>query len=148
MGVYAQNDQLIGSGIFNDGKAAVTIWGDDGQTEIKEGAESNELLHFKHYDVRTGRVSEIELDNLVDGIKGTELSSVTYNPNKFIVAKAQIEIMNDDLGFMVRPNPFSDDLAIEFNLQSESSNVRVEVYNLSGSSISTLFDDLLERWCE
>ena len=45
--------------------------------------------------------------------------------------------------FTTSPNPFFDEVNIEFNLPS-SNKVRLEVYDLSGSHISTLFDGRLD----
>jgi hypothetical protein len=46
---------------------------------------------------------------------------------------------NDVASLQASPNPFTDKLNIEFSLAS-ASRVRVEIFNVSGQRITTLFD--------
>ncbi|MBX3043383.1 MAG: T9SS type A sorting domain-containing protein [Ignavibacteriae bacterium] len=138
IGIYSENDVLIGSGIFFDGKAAVTIWGDNPQTPETDGAKANYELRMKNYDVNTGRISEVEISELTDIISGDGYSQLTYKRDALILAKAKVESQGSDLSLSVRPNPFSDELAIEFNLMNEEE-VSVRVYDVSGGLVRSLY---------
>ena len=138
IGIYSENDVLIGSGIFFDGKAAVTIWGDNPQTPETDGAKSNYELRMKTYDVKTGRISEVEISELTDIINGDAQSQLTYKRDALMLAKAKVESQGSDLSLLVRPNPFSDELAIEFNLMNEGE-ISVSVYDVSGGLVSSLY---------
>jgi hypothetical protein len=140
VGIYSKDEKLIGSGIFLDGKAAVTIWGDNPQTSVTDGAKDNYELRIKNYDVKTGRVSEVELTELVDGISGTTKSELTYKQDAFLLAKAKVEDSGDDVfNFTTSPNPFTDEVNIEFNIPMQS-DVSLQVFSLNGNLVSTLVE--------
>ncbi|MBX3042936.1 MAG: S8 family peptidase [Candidatus Kapabacteria bacterium] len=143
IGVYSEFDLLLGSGIFLDGKAIVTIWGNNSQSPGSDGAKANNELRIKHYDNKTGRLNDVELFEMTDIISGESQSWLNYKTDAVIIAKANIETMNDDLSIIVRPNPFSDVLTMEFSLKTESKVV-ICVYDNRGAKVSTLYEGFLQ----
>lgn len=140
IGIYSNDDKLIGSGIFLDGKAAVTIWGDNPQTSVTDGAKDNSELRIKNYDARTGRISDIELTEIVDGLSGNSQNNLTYKQDAYLLAKTEIEDSGDDIfAFTTSPNPFSDEVNIEFNIPMQS-DVSLQVFSLDGYLIRTLYE--------
>ena len=49
------------------------------------------------------------------------------------------DLPNDVTSLQAYPNPFSDQLNIEFTL-SEDSRVKLEIFNVAGQLVATLFD--------
>ena len=47
---YDQSGRLIGSVMFNNENIALTVWGDDFTTNLKDGLEIGELVNFKLWD--------------------------------------------------------------------------------------------------
>ena len=143
IGVYTQEDKLIGSGVIQNGKVAVTVWADNEQTSIKEGASKNERLRIRHYDIKSGRISDVKLNDISDGITGAIYSELIYKDNAFIVGKVVTENSNNDNYLLkVNPNPFSDEIAIEFVLKN-TEEVSLKMYNLQGILIKTLAEGRL-----
>jgi hypothetical protein len=142
IGVYNHKDMLIGSGMFHNGIASVTIWGDDEYTEIIDGALINDELQIKNYDAKTGRISEIKLTDLVDIIKDKPVSRLTYSKDGFVMAKVKIETHEiDKYNITLSPNPFSEELSITLNLPARAS-LTCKLYYLEGVLVNSIFDGI------
>jgi hypothetical protein len=141
IGVYNQNAMLIGSGVFHNGIAAVTIWGDDEQTEITDGAKINDELRIMNYDSKTGRFSEIELNNLIDIILDKPISSLTYSKDGFYLAKVRNTQNSNILSLVVSPNPASENIGIELST-SDCEGTELKIYSIEGKLICDLSDKL------
>jgi hypothetical protein len=143
IGVYNQKDMLIGSGIFHNGIASVTIWGDDEYTEIIDGAIINDELRIKNYDFKTGRLSEIELTDLVDIVTDKQVSSLTYSKDGFVMGKAKDITNLSNISLEVRPNPASEYIEIEFNTPDCKAS-ELKIYSITGKLISDLSTNLVD----
>jgi hypothetical protein len=141
IGVYNQNALLIGSGVFHKGIAAVTIWGDDEQTEITDGAKINDELQIKNYDAKTGTLSEIELTDIADIISENEVNRLTYSKDGFYLAKVRNTQNSNNLSLVVSPNPASENIEIELST-SDCEATELKIYSLEGKLISDLSDKL------
>jgi hypothetical protein len=140
IGIYNSSNKLIGSGIFINKTAAVTIWGDDIYTELKDGAAENEKLSAKYYDKEKRTLNELHLTDLVDVINDKPVHELYYQKDAFIVSKAVVNNSENDIyNIKLHPNPMRDNLSIEFNLQKQS-NVSCKIYNLEGILISNIYD--------
>jgi subtilisin family serine protease len=143
IGVYNHKDMLIGSGIFHNGIASITIWGDDEYTEIIDGAIINDELRIKNYDAKTGRLSEIELTDLVDIITDKPLSSLSYSKDGFVIANAKDIINISNISLDVRPNPASEYIEIEFYTPDCKAS-ELKIYSIEGKLISDLSNNLVD----
>jgi hypothetical protein len=147
IGVYNQNDLLIGSGIYHNGIATVTIWGDDEYTEIIDGALLNDELRIMNYDANTGRLSKIELTDLVDIITDKPVNKLFYSKDAFVMAKAKAkEIIksSSNSSIEVTPNPASENIEIEIIL-NENNATELKIYSIDGKlvlDLSNKFNDL------
>jgi hypothetical protein len=82
LGVYSSLDSLIGSGVAFQGKCVFTAWGDNPQTEIVDGAKSNEELTIKAFDTTAKAFHAVELSNIWDGIGEKALDHLMYLDNQ------------------------------------------------------------------
>ena len=130
IGVYT-NGNLVGSGVIEDGKCGIAVWGDDPTTPEIDGAlegESLELrlhiepgaqIYYPHYEV-------IEGNGLyhADDFQAIELHDVIETPDDFGIAS-------------IYPNPFNNHTSITYNLP-EAVNVNLALFDLAGRRVSDL----------
>lgn len=125
IGVYDQNDILIGSGAFYSEYAGLTIWGDNEYTDRKDGASENEILTVKI--LNNERLVEKRIQ-----IIGTETDEQHYDlrfkNNSVLLGK--IESANLTAEIFASPQPVVDRLELRIeNIQGEKT---IEIRNLKG----------------
>ncbi len=128
IGVYCK-DQLVGSGVIQDGRCGIAVWGDDPSTETIDGALSGQPLELVLYN-DLGRY-EVIYSNLAgegayrtDDIWVVKLESVGTLPTEFGIISAH-------------PNPFNSSTRLSFNLPSETFT-EMSVYDMNGRLVSEL----------
>ncbi|GAB1370191.1 hypothetical protein MASR1M45_02500 [Candidatus Kapaibacterium sp.] len=141
IGVYNQKDKLIGSGIFHNGIASVTIWGDNEYTEIIDGAVINEELRIKNYNAKTGRLTDIELIDLVDIINDKKVDKLTYSKEAFLISKINNLNSSSTISLNVIPNPASEYIEIEFNTPDCKAS-ELKIYSTDGKLVADLSTNL------
>lgn len=140
IGVYTTDNILVGSGVFYNNKAVITIWGDNSTSQIKEGAYINEKLLLKKFSPENGILNDYEIKELIDGISGVAVTNLTYRNDAFIVAKAENQTQYNQLSEVtISPNPSKNDFVIELNI-SEEVDLEIKLFNANGGYINTLFD--------
>ncbi len=140
IGVYNSNDILVGSGVFHNNLASVTVWGNDIYKSSITGALSNEHLKAKYLAKGSSQLVGIDLFDILDVTSNAEISNVVYVQNAFWMAKANIETSNNDfVSVNISPNPFAESVEISFNLTSTSS-VKVSLFTIDGSLVKNLSD--------
>ncbi len=133
--VYDRRDNLIGSGKVSDNLTYITIWGDDSQTEIKDGAEENELLKLKLYDPDESSYLDLELTHIEEVTTGLNPKQLFYRANAVYLADVENksnEIQSSSVS--INPNPCKDVVNIDYSLESASSVV-IEIYNINGEKM-------------
>ncbi|MDT3741025.1 MAG: T9SS type A sorting domain-containing protein [Candidatus Kapabacteria bacterium] len=141
IGIYNQNDELIGSGVVQNNIASVTIWGDDEQTEMIDGAEVNAELRMMNYELKSGWLSDVDILELEDFITGEKVSGLTYSKDAVYFAKAGVIQNSTNISLNVRPNPASDIIEIEFTTH-DCQATELSIYTIDGKLISNLSDKL------
>lgn len=137
VGAYNSDSVLIGSGIVNNGYAAVTIWGDDKQTDIADGARYDEKITFKLLNVSDMSFLPINLTNVKNVITGSDgLNEIDYNPDSFIMAKAQVIDTKFDK-MSVFPNPAKDFITVHYYNQV-TQNIKISIYSIDGKKVAQL----------
>ncbi|MBX3043051.1 MAG: T9SS type A sorting domain-containing protein [Candidatus Kapabacteria bacterium] len=145
IGVYTDDEILVGSGVFANSKAAITIWGDNPQTSHIDGAKQYNLLKIKTLNSNSKIIMDLNLIEIFDGMSGETVSELTYKQDAFYIARSIYETYdNESLSLTASPNPFREDLEIKFNLQSKS-DVSINIYSLEGSHVSALFSGSLNQ---
>jgi hypothetical protein len=139
VGVYNTIGELIGSGVVNNGIAAITIWGDDQTTDKIEGASEAETLVVKLYDENTETLRNVDLSDIKDLLTNKVFNQLTYSNDELITAKGDIretEIYN--LKIRNFPNPFADNTTIEYSIPA-TGNVELNIYDVRGEIVTTIF---------
>ena len=139
--VYNENNQVIGSGVIHRNKAAITIWGDNERTSEIDGAKINDELRIMNYDVKTGRMSEVKINDLFDVVTNNNIKDLNYSKDAFFVAKAKVLDNNSNLSMQVNPNPASD--YIDITLKGESEYSTLMIFSNNGKQIADLSSELL-----
>jgi hypothetical protein len=147
IGVYNLKDEMVGSGVVNNNIAAITIWGDNTQTDEIDGALSNAELRIKNYELNTGLITDVKLTDLTDFITKEKVADLKYSKDKVYFAKAE-NFGNSQISLGVKPNPAKTVIEIEFtttdcknteiNIYSTDGKLKDNITNLSGNS--TIYD--------
>jgi hypothetical protein len=139
IGIYTINNKLIGSGVVNKEKAAITIWGDDETTTLIEGAIDNEILSAKILDTLTMNISELSLTKIHDIINNTEYSNLVYHANSLISASGEasggVPYVFD---VTINPDPFFGETNIDLAI-TEKGEVAMDLYSLDGRMVDHIY---------
>lgn len=132
--VVSENNRVLGAGLVRNNMAAITIWGDNDQTENIDGAKQEDNLYLKYFYKNIEQKAEI-----------TNLTSVTEHTNEFIyeqdsykTAELYVDYQNKPQIF-VSPNPVKEFGLIRYSLPYETS-AKVKIVNNIGKTIVTLSD--------
>jgi hypothetical protein len=130
---------LVGSGRVHEGKAAITVWGDNDQTKLIDGARQMESLKAMVFDKETGISYEIELSSIRSLRTSQNQEYLVYNTEDIVMAKAvtQSNIQTDDLLLTCKPNPTTGETVIEYQVK-DASFVSIKLYSMSGQLIKVL----------
>jgi len=141
IGIWTSESVLVGSGKVYNGKAAITIWGDNEQTNIVDGASEFENLKAIVFDERSSESYEIELEDILSLHNNKTQDNLSYKSDDIILAKAaaQSKISSDDVVLTCKPNPTTGETTIEYGI-SETSIVSLKVYSVSGQLIQIISD--------
>ena len=136
VGAYSSMDELIGSGMIHEGIAAITVWGDNAQTEQIDGAKDLEPLKFKMLDKNNIELMDVELKNIESIISGEMAEQFLYSQDQIHYAKGYIteEGASVSVNLMNSPNPFSDITYIQFDLPAKTY-ADLEIYSMDGRKI-------------
>ena len=118
--VFDSQNNLVGRQIFEDNNLAITVWGDDVFTEIKDGMVDLEPFKFIIWDSHQEKESEI---NVLNWLEGTD-----YYITNGINISGEIEEINNQikLSFLnCFPNPLSKNTVINVEVLEDGL---VEIY--------------------
>jgi hypothetical protein len=139
LGVFDNQGNLVGSGVLNEGFTAITIWGDDDLTPVKDGLLIGEKFIINTWNDISETESQMVVNNWVEG-------DDIYEPNKISIAGG---ITSFDLSggqtilYQNIPNPFKQTTGISFYIPSETY-VELSVYNMLGEKLETLISKEME----
>ncbi len=125
IGVYT-NGNLVGSGVIQNGKCGIAVWGDDPTTPNIDGALIGESLEVS---IHNGN----DLYNVkFETIFGNE----NYKTNGFQVIRILEMTCSPELFGIVEafPNPFNSKTSITYNLP-ESAEVEIALFDLAGRKV-------------
>jgi len=128
VGIYAGN-QLVGSGVLQDGLCGIAVWGDDPATEAIDGAVAGQLLEIRLLD-----------DDGLHNVSYSVLSGkTTYNTDSFAAIRLTSNSeVPDEFGIVsAYPNPFNSQTRIVYGLP-DAARIDLAVYDLAGRRISEL----------
>jgi hypothetical protein len=144
VGVWSSDDVLCGSAVFQNGKALITVWGDNNATSRIEGSRDNEPLKFTMWSKSQNKEFKMDLISNKNVISGKSLTlPLRYNQdginqiNAFRGKVLDVIENSDEYSINLSPNPTTEYLNI--------------IFENSGLSIISIFDNngnLVERMNE
>lgn len=135
IGVFSENGELSGAGVYEKGNLAITVWGDDLTTQDDiEGMATGENFQFRIWKSKEA----IELPANAAYQSG-EKNYV--NDGITVLKKLDMEniFLSDDLVFNCYPNPTSGRIYFDFELSAES-DVVLKIYDVTGKTVARLSD--------
>ena len=144
VGVWTVNHLLIGSGVIHEGKALLTLWGDDTMTQQVDGAVSAEPLELTSWCPNQDAEIPLHLPAVKDGLTQAILSAtLEYQSNAVWLAETEggTKVPTEFDLKQNYPNPFNPNTTIKYQLPRETK-VEITIYNLSGAIVRTLVNGL------
>ena len=141
IGVFDSSGNLVGSTVFNDEHIAITIWGDDRMTNLKEGLFKEELFTIKHWSVETETESDIVVDSWLAGNNKYLVNKISIVEN--LDVHSNISFGNTIL-YQNIPNPFTNETEFSFYLP-EACEVTFEIFNLVGEKVGLVSEGHFEK---
>jgi len=146
VGVWSPSNDLVGSGVAQNGKALVTVWGrnpvmNDGQNIY--GAVSGDMLRLTQWSTNEGREYPVTVMQVRDREHhqfANPLLRYQSDAVWIVDAEALSEIPRRYTLEQNYPNPFNPITTIRYGIP-EPVRVRLEVYNTVGQRIKVLVDE-------
>ncbi|MBT3231444.1 MAG: T9SS type A sorting domain-containing protein [Calditrichaeota bacterium] len=131
IGVYA-NGILAGSGVIQNGKCGIAVWGDDTSTKDVDGALKGDMLEYRYQNGSGLQAVEFE----------TVMGENKYSSDGFHVIRIQdITVSPIEFGIVdVYPNPFNSSTSITYNLL-ETADIKILLFDLDGRLIANLLSN-------
>ncbi|MBI3787776.1 MAG: T9SS type A sorting domain-containing protein [Ignavibacteriales bacterium] len=127
----------VGVGSVSNGKALVTVWGDNKLTIITEGAHEGDPLTLTVWSREQNRERPLIISSVIDGLRGEALPpALSYQTNAVWIAKTYNlpTVLTLEQNY---PNPFNASTTIKYALPLDAM-VRLDVYDLTGRIVRTL----------
>ncbi|MEI6091428.1 MAG: S8 family serine peptidase [bacterium] len=139
IGAYDTDGELVGSGLVENGKAAVTIFADDENTYEIDGASADEPVTFKAYNPKNDFYENFGCTEIQDLVSEKMLTAINYSTNTVLTAKAATELKTgEDYNISIYPNPTKNKIELQINF-STTTDSDIKVYDLQGNELISVF---------
>ncbi|MCF8370927.1 MAG: T9SS type A sorting domain-containing protein [Bacteroidales bacterium] len=140
IGVYNANGELIGSGVYQNGFNAITVWGDDSSTDEKECISEGQSFRLKLWQFAQNSEQELMVETWAVGNDKYSTDAISVIEKMTVVS----EDGNDFVLYQNKPNPFQNSTEIEFYVP-ETSQVSISVFNSIGEKVSDIVSKKFEK---
>ncbi|GAB5464640.1 MAG: hypothetical protein Kapaf2KO_00760 [Candidatus Kapaibacteriales bacterium] len=132
-------DIICGRARVENGKAALTIWGDDPLTEAIEGAENGENIELRLFDEEEQRFFDLKIASSVSVIGGTVQKTLPYQDNAILQVEVDKSISSvkdkGSLNIGVSPNPASEIVTLHLSEEDLYRLEDIEIYDMKGRMV-------------
>jgi photosystem II stability/assembly factor-like uncharacterized protein len=144
---------IIGSAVVNYGKACITIWGDNRETEsLIEGAFDTEEINFTYWYNGAERDYKLILSDIKNVISSEQISGIEYREDNIWTAKisndnvlnVQNDVKSETLSINANPQPARENVYVNYSL-TEGGHIEIDIFNELGSHCSHLFSGWSEK---
>ena len=132
VGVFNQNGDLVGSGVYDNDNMAISLWGDNETTKQTNGLANKEVYTLQLWNSLSGLTETLVVTEWVEG-------NGTYSENDIAIVGKLAVVEESGLSLNNYPNPFKDVTTIEFSIP-EDGKVRVELFNSNGKRLQVITD--------
>jgi len=145
IGVFTSAGLCCGAVIWEGVNTAITVWGDDTQTDSVDGFFVNDTLRFRVWNKSDDSeyLADVHYDAGSPGVYQADglfiLSELIADLTTHVGKTNNLVIPLDYKMFQNYPNPFNPETQIRYALPVPN-HVRIEVYNLVGKKVITLID--------
>lgn len=142
--VFTDDGKLAGSGVIQNGRVFLTVWGDDSLTEFKDGAKENEALSLRHWSRENDRERMLVPSSILNALSGQILNDgIRFVQDCVLVLEG---VLGTDNNLPVEynlaqnyPNPFNPTTEISFSVP-KADWVKLGIYNIKGELVRILID--------
>jgi chitinase len=142
--VWTSDKMLVGSGVISQGRALVTVWGDNiATTAIRDGAVDGEPLSLTAWSLVDSKEGSLSITSVTDFLNGALSGNVLqYKTDAvWVTTVKKIEEIPESFSLSQNyPNPFNPSSVIKYSLPN-TAWVRLEVFNLIGQEIAVLVNE-------
>lgn len=98
VGVFTESGILVGSAFYEEGRAVITVWGNNRITDEIDGALDGEKMFLRFYDHFHKKEFDLDLESLDDLFNGKKLNNeISYSEDGIWRAKtSKVTSVNDD----------------------------------------------------
>jgi hypothetical protein len=132
IGVFNQNGDLVGSGVYDNDHVAISLWGDNDVTDQKDGLADKEGFTLQLWNSQNGATQTLVVTEWIEG-------NGTYGENDIAIVGKLAVVGGNTLTLNNYPNPFSAVTTVEFSIP-EDGNVRIELFNSVGKRLEVITD--------
>jgi hypothetical protein len=152
IGVFTPDSLCVGAGVWGEDGATFPAWENDAMTEVKDGIDPGEQMHFRIWRRSVNTQYKQEDVQFSDSSPATGDDTYTTNgvyiinmltAEQVIVSAPYVRAPGFPHSFALEqnyPNPFNPETTIGYRVPTES-HVRITLYNLIGQQVDTIVDE-------
>ena len=146
--VWTAKKMLVGCGVMSQGKALITIWGDNSITgDILEGAVDGESLLLTVWSAGDHNERSLSISSLTDALTGREIAGTLHYKTdavwvSFVTQPVTgMKQIPESFGLSQNyPNPFNPSTIMKYGLPHDTK-VTLEIYNVLGQLVAVVVNE-------